>query len=61
MEQIAPNATVDFIGIVKAFSPESTITTKKDGREVAKRELTVVDDSGKSTKPSVYILLSWLT
>jgi hypothetical protein len=37
---------VDLIGIVKDYSMEQRITTKKDGREVDKRDLTIADDGG---------------
>jgi hypothetical protein len=46
---VDPNTTLDVIGVVKAFTPESTITTKKDGREISKRELTIVDDTSAHT------------
>jgi len=54
LEQTPPNATIDLIGVVKAFSPLSTITTKKDGREVAKRELTICDDSGTEVRLTLW-------
>jgi len=48
LEQVAPNTTVDLIGILKEFGPENRILTKKDQREVAKRDLTLVDETGRS-------------
>ena len=54
LEQTPPNSTIDLIGVVKAFSPLSTITTKKDGREVAKRELTICDDSGTEVRLTLW-------
>ncbi len=54
LEETAPNATVDLIGVVKSFSPESTITAKKDGREVSKRELTIADDSGTEVRLTLW-------
>lgn len=54
IEQVAPNSTIDLLGVVKAFTPESTITTKKDGREVSKRELTIADDSGTEVRLTLW-------
>lgn len=54
LEETPPNATIDVIGVVKAFSPLSTITTKKDGREVEKRELTLCDDTGTEVRLTVW-------
>lgn len=54
IEQVPPNATIDLLGVVKAFTPESTITTKKDGREVSKRELTIADDSGTEVRLTLW-------
>ena len=40
-----PDTIMDLIGVVTAISPVSTITAKKSGQELAKCELTVMDDS----------------
>ena len=41
------------MAIVKSYGPDSKITTKKDGKSLDKRDLMIVDDSGKGAAPSV--------
>lgn len=44
----APETLVDVIGVVKAVKPISKITSKKTNREMAKRDITIVDDTNYS-------------
>lgn len=44
---------VDLCGIVSAFKPIGTVTTK-DGRELTKRDITLVDDTGSSMEVTLW-------
>jgi len=46
IENIAENASVDIIGICKTAT-DCTSLTSKAGRELQKRELEIIDDTGR--------------
>ena len=46
----AADSSVDLVAVVKAASPVSFIVSKKSGKENAKREVTLVDDSNYDIK-----------
>jgi replication factor A1 len=54
LESMNKDDTLDVIAIVKDFQPCSSIITKKDQREIFKRDLTIVDNSGVSCRCTVW-------
>ena len=53
LEGIAPKSTVDIVGIVSHVTEASNFTSKA-GKELTKRELTIVDDSGAEVKCTLW-------
>jgi len=53
LEEAAPNSVVDVIGIVRSASEEQKITNRQ-GKEVMKRTVAVVDDSGVQVNVAIW-------
>jgi len=45
-ENLIPGSTIDIIAVIKSALPVTFIISKKTGKESAKREVTLIDDSG---------------
>ncbi|KAI0372965.1 replication factor-a protein [Pilatotrama ljubarskyi] len=54
LQDIAKDAVCDIVGVVKEVSDLSTITSKATNKELVKRELTVVDNSGFSVRVTLW-------
>jgi len=54
MVNISPNSLVDVIGIVKESYPVQTITTKRDNKELKKRDLVIADDSNTEIRITLW-------
>jgi len=54
LEELQKDATCDFIGVVKDVGDVGTITSKASNKTVAKRDLTLVDRSGKSVRMTLW-------
>ncbi|KAL6865938.1 Replication factor A protein 1 [Amphichorda felina] len=54
LQGVEKDNTVDVIGVLKEVADVDTITSKKDGRQFEKRELTIVDDTGYSVRVTVW-------
>ncbi|KAI0780628.1 replication factor-a protein [Trametes elegans] len=54
LQEIPKDAICDVIGIVKEVSDMSTITSKATNKEIPKRELTLVDNSGYSVRLTLW-------
>ena len=54
LENVAPNALVDVIGIVKECYEVQTITTKRDNKELKKRDLLIADDSNTEIRLTLW-------
>lgn len=47
LQDINPDSMVDIIGVAKSAGDVQTVTIRSSNREVAKRDVSVIDDSGK--------------
>jgi len=54
IENMELQSNVDIIGVVKDFQPVTSLTAKSSGRELFKRDLTVVDDSGVAVRLTLW-------
>lgn len=54
LQGVEKDNTVDVIGVLKEVADVDTITSKKDGRQFEKRELSIVDDTGYSVRVTVW-------
>jgi len=54
LENIDPGKFVDIIGVIKSASEQSSIISKKSGKEMIKADLVVADDSGAEVNCTVW-------
>jgi replication factor A1 len=54
VEAAEVKATVDVVGVVKDFMPVSSLTAKSSGRELWKRDVTLVDDSNVAVRLTLW-------
>lgn len=54
LQDVEPNQTVDVIGVVQEIGEESEITARATQRQIPKRELTLVDQSGMSVRLTLW-------
>lgn len=54
INDVTPNETVDVIGIVQTVGEVSTIKTKKDNRDLQKRNITLVDTTDRSIELTLW-------
>ncbi|TFK54656.1 replication factor-a protein [Heliocybe sulcata] len=54
LEELQKDATCDFIGVIKDVGDLGTITSKASNKTVAKRDLTLVDQTGKSVRLTLW-------
>ncbi|XP_035689920.1 replication protein A 70 kDa DNA-binding subunit-like isoform X1 [Branchiostoma floridae] len=54
LEEMNPNTIIDLIGVCKSYGEVTTITTRQTNREVNKRDLQVVDMSGKQVNLTLW-------
>jgi replication factor A1 len=54
ISDVPPNEVVDVIGIVQAVGEVSTIKTKKDNRDLQKRNITLVDTTDRSIELTLW-------
>ena len=54
LQGVEKDNTVDVLGVLKEAADVDTITSKKDGRQFEKRELTIVDDTGYSVRVTIW-------
>jgi replication factor A1 len=54
LEQVEPNSNVDLLAICKSVGDVAHIVSKKSGQEMAKCDLTLVDDSGAEITLTVW-------
>ncbi|KAB7503649.1 Replication protein A DNA-binding subunit [Armadillidium nasatum] len=54
LENVERDTTIDVIGICKEVAEVSTITQKTTGKELKKRDIQIVDDSGKEVRLTLW-------
>ncbi|XP_078679750.1 replication protein A 70 kDa DNA-binding subunit-like isoform X2 [Branchiostoma floridae x Branchiostoma belcheri] len=54
LEEMNPNTIIDLIGVCKSYGDVTTITTRQTNREVNKRDLQIVDMSGKQVNLTLW-------
>ncbi|RXG65009.1 Replication protein A 70 kDa DNA-binding subunit [Armadillidium vulgare] len=54
LEKVERDTTIDVIGICKEVAEVSTITQKTTGKELKKRDIQIVDDSGKEVRLTLW-------
>jgi replication factor A1 len=54
LQGVEKDNSVDVLGVLKEVADVDTITSKKDGRQFEKRELTIVDDTGYSVRVTIW-------
>ena len=54
IEDLPIKATIDCAGVVRDFQPVSTLTAKSTGRELFKRDVSLVDDSGVAVRLTLW-------
>ncbi|EPQ29340.1 uncharacterized protein PFL1_03095 [Pseudozyma flocculosa PF-1] len=54
LENVEPNQTCDVIGVLESYGEVSEIVSKASQRPVSKRELTLVDQSGRSVRLTMW-------
>jgi replication factor A1 len=54
LEGMEKDKVVDVMGVVKAFDPEAVDFTAKSGKQMTKRELHIMDDSGRGVDVTLW-------